>query len=76
MFKHELHHEICKAMIKAIKKRKLDDYDDKKTYQIIKDYFHDMNNQISMALAFCPNDSALIEQIQGNIDDMKNKGQI
>lgn len=76
MFKHELHHEVCKAVIKSIKKRKPDKYDDKKTYQIIKDYFHDMNNQIPMALCFCPDDSTLIEQIKGDIEGMKSKGQI
>lgn len=70
-FKHLLHREICKALIKAIKARKPNDYDDQKTHEIIKAYFHDAAKRIPLSLSFCPDDAGLIEIFQIEIDNLK-----
>ena len=73
MFKYELHIEVCKAIIKAVKKRKPNEYDNKKTYQIIKDYFYGANKGAVIGFCFCPDDEEIIRMMDDNIKYSKNR---
>ena len=59
--KKELHKNICKAIIKTLETYEKTDYDDSPNYKVIKNYFHDANKGIDIALVFCPDDEELIK---------------
>lgn len=70
-FKHTVHREVCKALIKAIKSRKPNEYDTQTSQEIIKAYFYDAEKGIRQGLCFCPDDAALIHIFETEIEKLK-----
>jgi len=72
-FRNDIHREICRALIRAIKRRKPNDYDDQASHEIIKAYFHDAEKGIKHGLCFCPDNAGLIEIFENEIKSLKGK---
>ena len=71
MLKHELHKNICKAILKTLETYKKTDYDDSPSYKIIENYFHDVKKGIDISLAPCPDDESLKDIFKHEIESMK-----